>query len=159
MAHRKKILPFFALLSAVGLLFSPLIRIHTEGAYTRDMTIHGLFIHGDTQYLTGISDAQHWQAYGLGVLLLCLAITLFTRQRIRLLALTFGVFIVSLIPVWMMVYVEDIIQSQIDGVFDHNYAYGMVFGMISLLCMTFSIVNTQVQEKAQAHRILDAMWD
>lgn len=159
MTYRKKILPFFALLSAVGLLFSPLIRIHAEGAYIRDMTIYGLFINGDTQYLRGIVDAQHWQAYGLGVLLLCLAIALFTSQRIRLVALTLGVFIISLIPVWMMVYVEDIIQSQIDGMFDHSYAYGMVFAMISLLCMTFSIVNTQVQQKAQPHRILDAKWD
>ncbi|HKK80002.1 MAG TPA: hypothetical protein VJ933_10250 [Phaeodactylibacter sp.] len=160
MKHKTKILPFLALLSTLCLLFAPLIEVvHSGGDHSRTLTIYGWTIAGDTEHLQGVSFAQELQLLALLTLLLSLVVALFTRQRIRLLALTVGVFIISMIPVWMMVYVEDIIKHQTQGFFDHHYAYGMAFAMISLLCITFSIVNIQLHQKTQSQRILDADWD
>ncbi|NBC07580.1 MAG: hypothetical protein GVY26_10335 [Bacteroidetes bacterium] len=159
MKHKTKILPFIALLSTLCLLFTPLIEVHSGGKHSQTFTIYGWTIAGDTEHLHGVSFAQELQVYALLLLLLSLVVALFTRQRVRLLALTVGVFIVSMIPVWMMVYVEDIIKQQTQGFFDHHYTYGMVFAVVSLLCITFSIVNIQLHQKTQSQRILDADWD
>ncbi len=161
MKHHPKVLPLIAVLATLGLLFSPLIEIHAEGEHTRDMTIYGLTIIGDTEKLQGLNLAQNIQLLGLGVLLVSLIASVFARQRARLTALAISVFIISMIPAWMMVYVEDIIKDQVAGTLSHHYTYGMLFAMVALFCITFSIVNLRISQQVAVSRqqILDDNWE
>ncbi len=150
-----KLLPALGFLTTLGLFFSPIVEVQVTGQIPRQLTIYGTFISGDTQSLKGVLMAQNLQFYTLILLLLSWIGAFFSSAKGRLVALSFSVFIISMIPAWMMVYVEDIIKHQIKGVLDHHYAYGIVFAVAGLFCATFSIVGTKQARQQPSVQLLD----
>jgi MFS family permease len=155
MKLHRQILPVFGFLATLGLLFSPLIEVHTSGDIPRNLIIFGTDITGDTQQLSGLIFAQDFQFYSLMALLMSWLAAIFSRKQIRVVALSFGIFIISMLPAWFMVYVEDIIKHQVDGPLEHQYLYGFIFAGIALFCGTFGIIQTQSRPPQPADQILD----
>ncbi|MCI4649025.1 hypothetical protein [Phaeodactylibacter sp.] len=155
MKLHRQILPIFGFLATLGLLFSPLIEVHTSGETPRDLIIFGTDITGDTQQLSGLIFAQDFQFYSLMALLMSWLAAIFSQKQVRVVALSFGIFIISMLPAWFMVYVEDIIKHQVEGPLEHEYLYGFVFAGIALFCGTFGIINTQPRPSQVAGNVLD----
>jgi MFS family permease len=155
MKPHRQILPVFGFLATLGLLFSPLIEVHTSGATPRNLIIFGTDITGDTQQLRGLIFAQDFQFYSLMTLLMSWLAAIFSRKQVRVVALSFGIFIISMLPAWFMVYVEDIIKHQVEGTLEHHYLYGFVFAGIALFCGTFGIIETQPPRLQPSQDMLD----
>lgn len=150
-----KLLPALGFLATLGLFFSPLVEVQVTGQTPRQLTIYGIAIIGDTESLKGVLRAQNLQFYTLVLLLLSWLGAFFSSTKGRLVALSFSVFIISMIPAWMMVYVEDIIKHQINGALNHHYTYGIVFAVAGLFCATFSIVGTKQAGRQPSVQLLD----
>lgn len=150
-----QILPLFGFLSTLGLLFSPLVEVHTLEQTPRDLIIFGTQITGDTKQFTGLFAAQDFQFYALVALLICWLVAFFSQKETRVAVLSFGIFIISMLPVWLMVYVEDIIKHQISDGLEHHYVYGITFAAVALICGTFGIIEAKPAKRSIAPNLLD----
>lgn len=137
------------LLATVALFFLPFLKISiAEGSQT-EFYLFGLG-------LTGNDLPSRKIAWGLNIqyTLLCLTATssffiLLTRGRTKLIFLSLAIFLITLLPVWMMTFTEGFLRPQVGSDIQITYSVAWIALALALGSATYSFL----QMKEESYRL------
>jgi hypothetical protein len=135
--------------TSLALLFSPIVEVYITGvvAADSDITIYGITLSGATALLHDMEWPKNMQF--LAILVLCMnwLLALKFTGKSRLTVLTINAFLFSMLPVWVMLYVEGFMKSQVGPAIRYEYTFGILFAIVAMVCATFAILNEQQEER------------
>lgn len=141
-------IPGLTLILVVSLLFCPFVEVITlpnqNGA--ENFFLAGLGVYGNSIDWKGLHFLMDVQLFLLCSLCLCSFFVLLSKGRVRFYLLSLSAFILIMLPVWMMAFLEGFFRFHLGAEMQYNYSIAWLILPLALLGVVISILGMNKEE-------------